>query len=83
MAKLKLQIPEEKIRTSFKLKKSAADVLKNYSLYMSDSHKTAISQDAIMESLIDKLAKDKDFQKFCSNKEAMKMTSSKESDTQK
>lgn len=67
MAKLKITIPEEKIRTSLKIKKSLAEALTDYSIFMSELHKVKISSETIVEGLIEKLLRDKDFQKFRSS----------------
>ena len=68
MPKLKINIPEQKVKISLKLNKSAVDGLNDYSSYMSDIHKIKISPETVMESMIDKLLKDKEFQQFCTSK---------------
>lgn len=64
MAKLKLDLPEERVKTAFKLKKSSFHILNDYAAYLSEVHKTKVSHDVILDSLLDKLSKDKDFTKF-------------------
>lgn len=68
MAKLKIELPEEKVKTVFKLKKSSQEILNNYALYLSDLHKIKVSEDIVIDSVLDKLSKDKDFKNFCTNK---------------
>jgi hypothetical protein len=67
MSKLKITIPEEKVRTSIKIKKSLSETLKDYSIYVSEMHKIKISSETIIEGLLEKLSKEKDFQKFRSS----------------
>lgn len=66
MAKLKIDLPEEKIKTAFKLKPSSQKILKEYAIYLSDFHNKKVSEDTILDSMLEKLAKDKDFKIFCS-----------------
>lgn len=68
MTKLKIELPEEKVKTVFKLKKSSQEILNNYALYLSDLHKQKVSEDVVIDSVLEKLSKDKDFKKFCLGK---------------
>lgn len=61
MARLKIEIPEEKVKASFKIKMSSHKILEDYSKYLSEMHKSHVSKDVILESLLEKLSKDKDF----------------------
>jgi hypothetical protein len=61
MAKLKIEIPEERVKASFKIKMSSHKILEEYSKYLSDLHKSPVSKDVIVESLLEKLSKDKEF----------------------
>jgi hypothetical protein len=63
MATLKVDIPEEKVKTVLKLKKSSQLILDTYSTYLSELHRTPVSKDVIIDSLLEKLSKDKDFKK--------------------
>ena len=64
MVKLKIKIPEQNIKISFKLKESLIKGLKEYAEFLSISHNKLISQDLVMESIIEKVLKDKDFNSF-------------------
>ncbi|APJ05236.1 hypothetical protein [Silvanigrella aquatica] len=72
MAKLKINLPEEKQKIALKLKKSSIEILKNYSQYMSELHKKSISEDVIIDSMLEKFSKDKEFLKFFSSSSTRK-----------
>lgn len=62
--KLKFDLPEEKIRTTVKLKKSSIDTLNQYREYQSKSLKINITNDNIIDALIENISRDKEFIKF-------------------
>lgn len=74
MVKLRINIPEEKIKISFKIKKSLSKGLKDYSEFMSTAHNVLIPQDIIMESIIEKVLKDKEFTSFLISKNELNNT---------
>lgn len=74
MAKLKIELPEEKVKTVFKLKKSSHEILNNYALFLSDLHKKKVSEDIVIDSVLEKLSKDKDFKKFCLSQKKQPVT---------
>lgn len=74
MVKLRFDIPEEKIKISFKIKKSLSKGLKDYSEFISTAHDVLISQDIIIESLIEKVLKDKEFTNFLISKNEINNT---------
>ncbi len=67
MSKLKIEFPEERIKETFKLKKSSFENLNFYSNYLSELYKKEVNLDVIMDSLIDSLNKDSAFSKYKKN----------------
>jgi hypothetical protein len=62
--KLKFDLPEEKIRTTVKLKKSSIDTLNYFREYQTKVLKVAITNDNIIDALVENINRDKDFIKF-------------------
>ena len=75
--KLKFDLPEEKIRTTVKLKKSSIETLNSFREYQTKILKVAITNDNIIDALIENINRDKDFLKFHENKIRIGATSEK------
>ena len=64
MAKLNIELPEKKIKISAHIKEKSNTILNEYKNYLTEVHNTEISQDRILDALIENIAKDRDFKKF-------------------
>jgi hypothetical protein len=62
--KLKFDLPEEKIRTTVKLKKSSIETLNYFREYQSKVLKVTITNDNVIDALIENINRDKEFIKF-------------------
>ena len=64
MAKLNIELPEKKVKISAHIKAKSNTILNEYKNYLTEVHNTEISQDRILDALIENIAKDRDFKKF-------------------
>ena len=64
MAKLRIELPEKRVKLTAQIKERSNVVLNEYKNYLTNVHNTEISHDRILDALIENIEKDKDFKKF-------------------